>query len=92
MPEPSELSRRERQIMDAVFALGETEQGLTWQRLTVDRLQSQLEQVRGQNVAVAYSRDDPTADPPKLVETIFKIIASYELPLQLLDKPEVPLP
>ncbi|HEV3120236.1 MAG TPA: BlaI/MecI/CopY family transcriptional regulator [Gemmataceae bacterium] len=23
MPEPSELSRRERQIMDAVFALGE---------------------------------------------------------------------
>jgi hypothetical protein len=74
----------------SVFALGETPGGLRWRALTIDPLQSQLEQLRGKQVAVAYSRDDPESDPPKLVETIFKIIMSVGLPMQLLRNPPVP--
>ena len=75
----------------SVFALGETSDGLHWHALTLDRLQNQLEQLRGKDVAVAYSRDDPESDPPKLVETIFKIIMSFGLPMELLRNPPVPL-
>ncbi len=74
-----------------VLALGETSRGVTWHALTLDRLQSELQSLKGRGVALAYSRDDPEADPPKLVEMVFKIVASFELPMQLLREPPVPI-
>jgi hypothetical protein len=46
------------------LALGETSRGVTWHALTLDRLQNELQSLKGRGVAVAYSRDDPE---PKLV-------------------------
>lgn len=72
-----------------VLALGDTPRGLAWHTLTIDRLQRELQALKGQNVAVAYSRDDPEVEPPKLVEMVFKIIVGFELPMQLLREPPV---
>lgn len=75
-----------------LFALSQASNGLRWQSLTFEQLQTQLEPLRGKAVGVAYSRDDPKAEPSKLVETVFKVIMSYGLPLQLLRDPPVPPP
>jgi hypothetical protein len=72
-----------------ILALGQTSHGVSWHTLTLDRLQRELQAIKGRNIAVAYSRDDPEVDPPKLVEMVFKVIASFELPMQLLREPPV---
>lgn len=74
-----------------ILALGRAPSGVTWHTLTLDHLQRELQSLKGQGVAVAYSRDDPEADPPKLVEMVFKIIIRFELPMQLLREPPVPI-
>jgi len=75
----------------SVLALGRTISGFVWNPITVDHLQRELQALQDKDVAIVYSRDDLESDPPKLVEMIFHIIASFRLPMQLLHAPPVPL-
>ena len=47
---------------------------------------------KAQGAVIEYSRDDPEVDPPKLVELIYKIIMTYEMPIKLLKEQPFPLP
>ena len=76
----------------SVLVLGSEGAGFQWLPLTLNRLESTLAQAKAQGAVIEYSRDDPEVDPPKLVELIYKIIMTYEMPIKLLKEPPFPLP
>jgi hypothetical protein len=74
-----------------ILALGQAQGGFAWYRITAEQMQQSLQTARGKEVVIAYSRDDPDEEPPRIVETIFRVIAGFKFPMQLLREPAIPV-
>lgn len=56
--------------------------------ISVEELKDILQQLRIMNGRLLYSREEPSEeDPPEMVESIFNIIASYEIPITFTLEP-----
>jgi hypothetical protein len=67
-------------------------EGLRWQSVPVASLEKGLQELKQKDGIISYSRDDPETNPPAFSLMVFKIIQSYQIPMQLLKEPHVALP
>jgi hypothetical protein len=74
-----------------VLTLEQNSRGVSWRPITIDRLQRDLTALQDRNIPVACSRDDPDTNSAKLVEMIFRIITGFDVPIQILREPPVPV-
>ena len=77
-----------------LLMLGATDSTWAWHAVTLARLQALIErgrEVKAPEAAIAYTRDDPDRDPTAIVETTFKAIASFGLPIRLAREPFIPI-
>ena len=78
-----------------LLMLGETDGAFAWHAVTLSRLQALIERMEATNAldtAIAYTRDDPDCHRPTVVETTFKVITSFGLPIRLASQPITPIP
>jgi hypothetical protein len=75
-----------------ILALGNSNHGLAWFRLTAEQLQSSLAAAKADKAQVSCSRDQPDADPSPMVAVVIRLVKSIGLPVIMAAQPPQPVP